>query len=104
MASYDDLIKIAGNNDFQQRIKYALMAAAVNVYAEASSTTGHTARAALASNVIQGGYNPAAAALAVLTNSTIASEANVSITPGFNIVDADIQFAINSLWGALANA
>ncbi len=104
MASYDDLITIAGNNGFQNRIKYALTQAAVSVYNELSSTTGHTQRVAYAESIIQGSYNLAPAALAVLTNSTIAAEATLSSAPGFGIPDADMQFAVNSLWDALANA
>ncbi len=104
MASYDDLITIAGNNGFQNRIKYALTQAAVSVFNEASSTTGHSARVAYAVGVIDGNYNLAPAALAVLTNSTIAAEATLSSAPDFGIPDSDMQFAVNSLWDALANA
>src|SRR5260221_8068360 len=104
MANYDDLITISGSNKFQQRVKYALMVAAVNVYAEPSSTTGHVARALLAGQVIQGQYPPGAASLVLLTNSTIAAEATLATAPDFNIPDSDLQFAVNSLWNALANA
>ncbi len=104
MASYSDLITIAGNNGFQNRIKYALTQAAVSVYNESSSTTGHTARVAYATSVIQGNYNLAPAALAVLTNTTIGAEATLATAPDFGIPDTDIQFAVNSLWSALANA
>jgi len=104
MANYDDLIKIAGNDGFQQRIKYALMSAAVNIYSEATSTTGHAARGVLASQVIQGSYNAASVPLAVLTNTTIAGEATLASAPDYGIPDGDIQFAVNSLWNALSNA
>ncbi len=104
MASYGDLITIAGNNAFQNRIKYALTQAAVSVYNEDSSTTGHTARVAYASAIIQGSYNLAPASLAVLTNTSIATGASLSSPPDFSIVDSDIQFAVNSLWSALAGA
>ncbi len=104
MASYSDLITIAGNNAFQNRIKYSLTQAAVSVYNEASSTTGHTARVAYAVGIIDGNYNLASASLAVLTNSTIAAEATLASAPDFSIPDSDIQFAVNSLWNALANA
>lgn len=105
MASYDDLITIAGNTRFQDRIKYALTQAAISVYNEASSTTGHVARVGYATGVIGGSYNLAAASLAVLTNSTIAAEATLSTgPPGFSIPDGDIQFAVNSVWDALSNA
>ncbi len=104
MAHYDDLITIAGNNGFQNRIKYALTQAAVSVYNEASSTTGHIARVSYATGIIGGNYNLAPAALAVLTNTTIAGEATLSSAPDFGIPDSDIQFAVNALWDALANA
>ena len=104
MADYDDLITIAGNNGFQNRIKYALTQAAVSVYNELSSTTGHAARVAYAVSIIGGNYNLAPASLAVLTNTTIAAEATLATAPDFGIPDSDIQFAVNSLWNALANA
>ena len=103
MADYDDLMTMAGNNGFQNRIKYALAQAAVSVYNELSSTTGHAARVAYASNVIAGNYNLGPATLAVLTNSTISAEATLG-SADFGIPDTDIQFAVNSLWNALANA
>ena len=104
MADYADLMTIASNGWFQNRIKYALTSAAVSVYNEASSSTGHSARLAYAAGIIGGNYNLAPAALAVLTNSTIAAEATLSSAPDFAIPDSDIQFAVNSLWNALANA
>ncbi len=104
MASYDDLIKIAGNSGFQERVKYALTSAAVSVYNELSSTTGHTQRVAYASGIIQGNYNLAPASLAVLTNTSIAAEASLSSAPDFSIPDSDIQFAVNSLWDCMATA
>ncbi len=104
MADYDDLITIAGNNGFQNRVKYALTSAAVSVYNEASSSTGHAARVAYAKSVIAGNYNLAPASLAVLTNSTIGSEAVLAHPPDFSIPDSDLQFAVNSLWNALSNA
>ena len=104
MADYDDLIAIAGNNGFQNRVKYALTSAAVSVYNEASSSTGHVARVAYASGVISGNYNLAPAALAVLTNVTIAGEATLASAPDYGIPDSDLQFAVNSLWDALSNA
>ncbi len=104
MAKYDDLIKIAGNTGFQDRIKYALTSAAISVYNELSSTTGHTARVAYASSIIGGNYNLAPASLAVLTNTSIAAEATIGSAPDYNVPDSDIQFAVNSLWDALAGA
>lgn len=104
MASFDTLLSVAAADAYQQRVKYAMTVAAVNVYAEASSTTGHQARSVLAAKVIQGGFGSyGAAALATLTNATLASEATNS-PPDFGISDGDLQFTVNSLWNALANA
>ncbi len=103
MASYDQLITMAGNSAFQQRVRYALAVGAVAVYSEVSSSTGHTPRLAMATAVLQGNYSPAPMALAVLTNPTIAAEATFT-SDGYNIPDSDLQFAVNSLWNALANA
>ncbi len=104
MASYNDLVTIANNNAFQNRVKYALESAAISIYNEASSSTGHTARVAYASGVIGGNYSLFPTALAVLTNSTLGSEANLAHPPDFGIPDSDLQFAVNSMWDALANA
>lgn len=68
------------------------------------SFTQHARRAAYASNIGSGNYNLPAACYAVLGNSTIAAEANPATTPDFAIADADIQFAVNSLWNMLAGA
>lgn len=68
------------------------------------SFTQHAQRAAFARNVVNGNYNLPAACFAVLGNSTIASEANPTTMPDFAIADADIQFAVNSLWNVLAGA
>ncbi len=104
MASYHDLITIAGNNGFQDRIKYALTSAAISVYNELSSTTGHATRVDYARSVLGGNLNLPSASLAVLTNTSIATGASLSSPPYFAIIDSDIQFAVNSLWDALAGA
>lgn len=101
-ATFSDLATIAANANFQGRVNYAMMVAAQNVYSEASNTTGHPARAALAKQVASGGGVPAGTYLAVLTNATIAAEAVLATTPAYAIPDADIQFAVNSLWNLLA--
>lgn len=104
MASFSDLGSIALDGNFQKRIQYAMTVAAVNVYSEAANTTGHAARSAFAVKVINGQVNITAAALAVLTNASIAAEAVLLTTPAFAIPDGDIQFAVNSLWNSFAGA
>lgn len=90
-------------SEFQQRVNYAMSVAAVAVYNESAGTTGHAARAAFATRVLSGNFNLIATCYAVLTNPTIGAEA-VPGQPGNGIPDADIQFAINSIWNALAGA
>jgi hypothetical protein len=102
MASFSDLGTIASSASWVSRVQYAVMVAAVQVYAEDPNTPGHPARIAFAKAVINGVGNSAPAA--VLTNPSIAAEANVQAAPGYGIPDGDIQFTVNSLWNALAGA
>ena len=101
-ASFSDLGTISKDANFQARVQYASMVAAVNVYSEPTNTAGHPARVAFAKQVFANTFSVQAACLMVLTNATIAAEANVATTPGFAIPDGDIQFAVNSLWNDLA--
>lgn len=103
MATFAQLGSIATSGEFQQRVAYAMGVAAASVYSEAGTVTGHAARASYANKVANGNYDVAAAALAVLGNSTIAAEGTVGVS-GNTIPDADIQFAVNSLWNLLAGA
>lgn len=102
MATFSDLGTIASNANFQARVQYAMTVAAVNVYAEDPATAGHPARKDLAIRTFNGAYSVQTVAMMVLTNSTIAAEANINTTPGFAIPDSDIQFAVNSLWNDIA--
>lgn len=103
MASFIVLSQVAATSEFQQRVAYAMGVAAANVYAEANTVAGHAARAAYATKVASGNYSLPAAANLVLSNSTIAAEAT-NTASGNSIPDADIQFAVNSLWNVLAGA
>lgn len=103
MATFIVLSQVAATTEFQQRVAYAMQVAAAAVYAEVNTTPGHTARAAYANKAANGNYNLAAAAMLVLSNSTIAAEA-VNTASGNAIPDSDIQFAVNSLWNVLAGA
>jgi hypothetical protein len=103
MATFIALGQIAATPEFQSRVAYSMGVAAAAVYSEVNTVTGHAARAAYAVKVANGSYNLASAAMVVLGNSTIAAEANNGIS-GNAIPDADIQFAVNSLWNMLAGA
>lgn len=103
MATFIALGQIAPTSEFQSRVAYAMGVAAASVYSEAGTVPGHTARAAFANKVANGNYSLPAAALLVLSNATIAAEANNAVS-GNAIPDSDIQFAVNSLWNLLAGA
>lgn len=104
MASFSDIATIACDDaTFRRRVSYALTVAAINAYSEPTGVAGHVARAAFATKVLASQFDLHGAVLGVLTNATIATEAN-SATPGNNVPDADIQFAINSIFNALAGA
>lgn len=100
-ANFSQLAQIASSQEFQQRVAFAINSAAAAVYSEVTTTPSHSARAAYAIKVANGNYNLAAAALAVLTNATIAAEATIGVSLN-TIPDSDIQFSINSLWNMLA--
>lgn len=101
-ATFSDLGAIASNPNFQSRVNYAMMVAAVNVYSELTSVTGHPARFAFALKVFAGAFNPFFACLMILTNATIAGKATLATIPDFAIPDSDIQFTVNSLWNDFA--
>lgn len=103
MATYSQLGQLALTADFQSRVGYAMNVAAEAVYTEVNTVTGHAARAAYATKVVNGNYSLAAACLLVLTNSTIAAEASLT-TAGNSVPDSDIQFSVNSVWNTLAGA
>lgn len=102
MASYTNLMTIARNSGFQDRIKYALEKASIDVIAEAVNTANHGARRAFAVKVLGGNVDLLSAATAVLSNLTIAAEADVATTPDYAIPDGDIQFSANSVFDSLA--
>lgn len=103
MTSYVDIAQVAQQTQFLGRIRYALYIAAINVYAEDPGTPNHAARAAFAGKVTSGQADLASAALSVLTNPSIAAEAAPE-EPNNGIPDGDIQFAMNSVFNALAGA
>lgn len=103
MASYSDLAIAATSSDLRRRVEYALTVAAINVYSEGTAIAAHQARAAYATKVLSGQADLHGATLGVLTNPTIAAGASSS-TPDNSVSDGNMQFAINSIFNALAGA
>ena len=105
MAAFFDLMTIANDPAFQNRIQYALEVAAENVMAEAGNVTGHAQRVGFSTHVLNGSVSIHEVTIAVMTNSTIAGEADITknlAVPSYAIPDSDIQFTINSLYSILA--
>lgn len=101
-ATYNQLMVIANDSNFKNRVNYAMINAAVAVVAEANNTANHQKRCDFARSIIGGSANVFQYCIGVLNNSTIAAEANSATTPDFAIPDSDIQFAVNSLFNAYA--
>jgi len=97
-------MNIANDTNFQKRVKYALQSAALGVMAEAGNVTSHAARVIYAKLVLSGSANVFEVSVGVLNNSTIASEAEITVpaSGSFSIPDSDIQFAVNSDFNAFA--
>jgi hypothetical protein len=103
MASNTDLMAIARNEKFQDRIRYDIQKAAIAVCSEDSQTASHPQRIAYARLLISGNIQILSWAIAVVTNSTIANEATLDPqVADFGIPDSDIEFTVNSLFNAFA--
>lgn len=91
--SYLSQYALALDSTFQQRVLVAMETAATQVQAEISTTVNHINRANYAKLVLS---SPQAYIVpvceAVITNAAITGAS----------LDSDIQFAVNSLWSALA--
>jgi len=104
MASYVDLMFIANYVAFQNRVKYAFQLAAINVMAEDPQTPNHAERVTFADRVLSGLVAIFELAVGILTNPSIAAEADVElyVNASFGIPDGDIQFTANSMFNAFA--
>lgn len=101
-ASYKTLGTVIDDPAFRARVDYAMMTAAINVAAEGTVVANHVTRMTFAQTIFSGSYSARRAALAILTNPTIAAELNLSTPDTYGVPDADIQFAANSVFNALA--
>jgi hypothetical protein len=102
MATYSLLSDIVNQAVFQNRVHLAMQQAAWSVYSEDTATVGHTERAAYANKVATGTANVLEVCYLVLTNPSVAAEADPTKPPDCGIPDSDIQFAVNSYWNLLA--
>jgi|KBSMisStaDraftv2_1062788.scaffolds.fasta_scaffold153213_3 hypothetical protein len=101
-----DLIVTARNDEFAARVMMISYKVAQMVSTEDPATPSHSVRVSYAGRVIRGGDNPKQMSAHVISsNPTIAAaiEGNPSAY-GANVPDADIEFALSSIWTARANA
>jgi hypothetical protein len=102
MASLTDLGYIAQDGHFQHRVNLAAVNAALAVMAELATVPSHALRITFAKSILSGSTNMLFLSYGILENSTISAEATITVNPDFSIPDADIQFAMNSIFNAYA--
>jgi len=97
MATQLELANIAENIDFQRRVKFLMTKAAI---AQLNSETPSQQTVALGQRILRGAEPVTSWALAVVTNSTIASGNHTQ--SGSTIPEGDLEFVVNSLWLAFS--
>ena len=91
--AFVDSIALANDQNFRNRCEMAMIAAAQNVAAEATSTANHVSREALAKAIEN---NPGAFVMAF----ALGVAANPAIVGAS--LDSDIAFTINSIFNGMA--
>lgn len=101
-----DQIATARDDTFAARVAMCLMVTSVNVANEAALTANHANRLALAQKHIRAQVNvKSVGALVIAYNATIQTAINSApALRGSNVLDGDLQYAINSLTDQIANA
>jgi hypothetical protein len=92
-----EIAQVALSGAFQRRIEYLMVKAAV---AKLNAQTPPASDILLGQRILDGEERVQAWALAALTNPSIAAGAHDS--DGTSILDADLEFAVNSTWAAFA--
>lgn len=93
--AFIDQINLAKDPDFQGRVQFAVLTAAIQIANEVQGNQSGTTfdlRQALARSAITGGINASGWALLISTNPAIT----------VNSTDGDIQFTVNSMFNAMA--
>ena len=101
-----DQIAAARDDEFSARVSMLMFKVAQMVATEDAGTADHASRMDYALRVIRGAENPKLVAAHVISsNPTIAAaiEAEPALK-GSNVPDADIEFALSSIWTARAQA
>ena len=95
MTSFTDLMTIAKDINFQNRVNFCMISAAIAVMAEDPTPAVHVTRSIFARTILNGTANVFQFAIGVVNNATIASKASTG-APDFGIVDNDILFAVQT--------
>ena len=101
-----DQIAAARDDEFSARVSMLMFKVAQMVASEAPTEPEHVERLGYTQRVIRGAENPKLVAAHVISsNPTIgaAVDANPELK-GSNVPDADIEFALSSIWTARALA
>ena len=85
------------NGDFQNKVRFYMVKAAVAVMAEANTVEHHGLRVAYATKVLNGTASGGAYSLGVSVNPTIKAHIDAGTE-----YDGDLEFTINSLFTAYA--
>ena len=88
------LVEIAENSDFQKRVNYLMVKAAIAQL----NDTPESADILLGQRILDGTEPVLPWAVACVTNPTIAAGAHTD--NGSSILDSDLEFTVNSFWTA----
>ena len=91
------LAQMAARADFQQRIQYLMVKAAL---AKLNAGTPSSSDILLGQRILKAQESVLIWALGALNNPSIAAGAHTE--DGTSIIDGDLEFAVNSLWTAFA--
>lgn len=101
MATYKQLMVLADDQNFQNRVKIAMQSAAIDVMAESTATTAHITRKTYAGKILDGTASVYQFTVGVLVNGTISGEVTAGSSDSA-VPDSDVQFVVNSEFNAFA--
>lgn len=101
MATSVEAVQVIKLGQFQRRVNYYVVKAAVAVMAEDPLTANHAERVAFANKVFVSDYNLDQYTSAVTSNPTILAGLSIS-DPDNGVVDGDLEFVVNSAFNAFA--
>lgn len=94
--------RVITDTDWQQLVTYAIIRTALNVYSESGATTGHAARASLATRVLNSptGFTPIFS-LHIGCDDTFLA---LTVPQGVGLSLAAAETRVSAVWNAVAGA